>query len=73
MLEKDFVWNPSTDAYQINAYFKSIADELVISCDKIIDTVAKLFDNLANIVTETFIDKEAACKIDDFYISLTFI
>ena len=38
MCEKDYVWNPRTRACDINRYLKCIADDLLIMCDKIIDT-----------------------------------
>ena len=34
--EKDYVCNSSTCPCEINRYLKSIADDLVITCDKII-------------------------------------
>ena len=36
--EKDYIYNPSTSPCEINVYLKSIADDLVVRCDKIIVT-----------------------------------
>ena len=33
--EKDYIYNPSTSPCEINVYLKSIADDLVVRCDKI--------------------------------------
>lgn len=40
--KKNYLWNPSTCAREINKYLKSIADDLGITCDEIIDEVKKL-------------------------------
>ena len=40
MCEKNYVWNLSPCACEINRYFKSIADDLVIGCNSIIDIIA---------------------------------
>ena len=37
LCKNDYVWNSSTCACEINRYWKSSADDLVITCDKIIE------------------------------------
>ena len=49
---------------QINI-LKSIADDLVITCDWIIDVLVTVSINLN--------DKEATCKMDSDYVILTFL
>ena len=42
--EKDYIWNPATWNCENGKYLASIFDNLVITCDEIIDEEAKLYD-----------------------------
>ena len=39
--KKDYAWVPSTCSCKIDKYLKSVIGDLVVTCDKIIDMVAK--------------------------------
>ena len=39
--KKNFVWNPSTCACEINRHLKSIADDFFITSIEVIDALAK--------------------------------
>ena len=47
--EKNYVWNSSTCACKINRYLKCNADDLVITCDEVIDVVATPYDKPTNL------------------------
>ena len=49
--------NPSTCACEINRYLKSIVDDLVITCDEVI--------NVSDTVSTNLDDKKATCQMDD--------
>ena len=51
---------------------KSITDDLVKTCDEILKTVAKSYDDPTKTVAITFNNKKAAYKTDNFYILLAF-
>ena len=44
MFEKDYIWNVSAWAGRIDKYLKSITGDSVVTCDEIIDMVAKSYD-----------------------------
>ena len=50
--EKDYTWNPATCNWENGKYLASIIDDLVITCDEIIDAEDTHFN-----------DKNATCKI----------
>ena len=70
--KKDYICNPSTCSCEISRYLKAIADDLVISCDEIMEVVTKLCD-VSDTESINLTDKKAACKIDNYYILLTFL
>ena len=62
--KEGYVLNPSACGCEINRYLKSI-DGLIITCNKMID----LSDTLSIILY----NKKVICKIDKYYILLTFL
>ena len=42
--EKDYIWNPATCSCENGKYLASTIDNLVITCDEIIDAEAKSYD-----------------------------
>ena len=67
----DHTWNPTTCACKINRSLKSIADSIV-TCDEFIDAVAKSCNNVPGTMSINLNDKETTCKMDNYYILLTF-
>ena len=59
-----------TSCMQIRLYkkMKSINGDSVVTCDEIVDLVAKFYNN----VSINLNDKKATCKMDNFYILLIF-
>ena len=48
----NYVWNPSACASEINyAYTKSLLDDTIVTCDEIIDMVAKFYKNVSDTVS----------------------
>ena len=47
--ENCYAWNPSTCACEINKYFESTADDLLITCDEILDKATKSYGNPINL------------------------
>ena len=45
--KKYHIWNPSACVCESNRYSKSIIDDLVITYDEIIDTVANSYDDVS--------------------------
>ena len=39
--EKDYVWNPATCKYENVKYLASVMDDLVITCDEIVESYNK--------------------------------
>ena len=72
-MQKDYFWNSSTCAWEINRYLKSIANDLVIICNEIIDAVAKSYENVYGTESINLNDKKATCKIDNYYILITLL
>ena len=60
-MQKNNIWNPNTCACKINRYLKSITDDLVIACDRII--------HVMDTVSINSNDKEATCKMNNYIIS----
>ena len=58
-----YIWNPSTCASEINRYLKSVAGSLVIAWGELIDTVAKLHDNVSDDLSINLNDKKATCEM----------
>ena len=63
--EEDYVGKPSRCPCEINRYLKSIADDLVITCDKIIATSETVPINLN--------EKHATYEMKTFYILSAFL
>ena len=45
MCEKDYIWNPAVCSCKSGKYLASIIDDLVITCDEIIDADAEAMTN----------------------------
>ena len=58
----------STCACEIDEYLKSIFGDSVVTCDKVVDVVAKSYDEPAR-----FSVKKVACKLENVYILLSFL
>ena len=63
--QKDYIWNPATCSCENEKYLASIIDELVITCDEIMEETKTIPTN--------FHEKNITCKIQNFYILLTFL
>ena len=55
--EKDYIWNPSTCTCENGKYLASIIDDLVITCDEIIDGGAKSNDEETKAIPTNFNEK----------------
>ena len=62
--EKEYIWNPSTCIRENGKYLETIMDYSVITCDEFIASYEKKIN---------FNEKEAICKIQNFYIFLVFL
>ena len=71
--EKDYIWNPATCIGKYGKYFASIIDDLVITCDEIIDAEAKSYYEETKTIPANFSQKNAICKTKNFYILLAFL
>ena len=63
--KKSYIWNPIKYARETDRYLKSIADDLVITCDEIIDVL--------DVIPINWNDKKKKCKIDKTYALQTFL
>ena len=61
--KRDYVWNPATCNCESRKYLACIMDDSAITCDEIIES----YDEETNII-----EKKATCKMQNFYILLTF-
>ena len=59
--------------FQNGKYLASNTDDLLITCDEIIDVEAKLFNEETKSVPTNFNEKKVACKTKNFYILLAFL
>ena len=62
--EKDYIWNPCSSACKIYKHLKSIIGDTVVTFDEIIEST--------KITPITFNEKNATCRIENFYTLLTF-
>ena len=67
--EKDYVSNPATFSCDNVKYLSSIMDDLEIMCDEILE----LYDEKTKATPTNFNEKKATCKMQIFYILLTFL
>ena len=44
MCKKNYIWNPVTCSFKNGKYVESFIVNSVITCDKVIDAVTKLYD-----------------------------
>ena len=63
--KKDYVWNPTTCALEINRYLESCVDDLVIIGDEIID--------ISHTVSINLNYTKATSKMNNYYILLTLL
>ena len=61
------MWNPTVWACAIHKYLKLIPDNLVITCDEIIDAIARPYHDVSDAVAVTLNDKKATCKMDNYH------
>lgn len=54
MSERDHIWNPGICTCENKGYSKSIADDTVITCDEIMDAVAKSYVDTSKNCTNKF-------------------
>ena len=72
--KKDYVWNPSTCACEINyAYMESLIEDSVVTFDEIIDAVTKLYVDTTEIVLINSNNKNETCKMDNYYFANSFV
>ena len=71
--EKDYIWNPALCSFENGRYLVSFMDDSVITCDEIIDAEATSIDEEAKTVSTNFNEKNISCKIQNFYILLSFL
>ena len=57
----------------MSRYLKGIADDLVITFDEIIDAVAKSYDKPTKTAPINFDEKNAVCKMENFYVLFGFL
>ena len=57
----------------MSRYLKGIADDLVITFDEIIDAIAKWYDKPTKTAPINFDEKNAVCKMENFYILFGFL
>ena len=62
--EKDHVWNPATCNSENGKYLANFMDDSTITCDEVIES----YNEETN-----FNEKKATCKIQIFYILLSFL
>ena len=55
---KDYIWNPATCSYKNGKFITSIVDNLIITCDEIIDAEAKSYEEETKTVTTNFNEKK---------------
>ena len=69
-VKKDYIWNLNTCACEINNYLKSIDDDLVITCDEIIDAVTTSYKEPKKTIPINFNEKRQSVKwkISIFYL-----
>ena len=65
--EKDYIWNPAACSCENGKYLASIIDDLVITCDEILDAVE------TKAVATNFNEKYGICKTRNIYITCSFI
>ena len=65
--EKDYIWNPAASSCENGKYLASITDDLVITCDEIIDAVE------TKAVATNFNEKYGICKTRNIYILLALL
>ena len=71
--EKDYVWNPATCSCKNGKYLTNIIDDSVITRDQIIDAVPMSYDEETKTILTNFNENIGTCKIQYFYILLTFL
>ena len=67
--EKDYIWNPRKCICENRKYLASIMDHSTIICDDIIES----YNEEIKIISTNFNEKKVICKLQSFYILLTFI
>ena len=73
MRKKDYIWNPTTCSCENGKYLASIIDNLMITCDEIIDAETKSYYNEAKTVRTKLNEKNAIFETKTFYFLLSFL
>ena len=71
--EKDHILNPVTFRCKNGKYLANIMEDLLITCDEIIDTEVKSHEEETKTIPTSFNEKKATCKIQNFYISFALL
>ena len=72
-LKKDYICILSSFSCENKRYLASIIEDLVITCDGIIDAKAKSSNEQAKTIPTNFNEKNVTCKTQSFYILLVFL
>ena len=67
--EKDYIWTPATCSCKNGKYLANIMDDLVITCDEIIES----YDEETKAILANCNKKNATCKTRNAYILLAFL
>ena len=73
MCKKDYIWNPVTCSCDNGNYLASIIDGPRITCDEVIDAVAKSYNEETKWIPINFNEKNITYKTKNFYILLAFL
>ena len=58
MRKKDYIWNPTTCSCKNGKYLANIIDNSMITCEQIVDTETKLYNNETKTVTKKLNEKK---------------
>ena len=58
MRKKDYIWNPTTCSCKNGKYLANIIDNSMITCEEIVDTETKLYNNETKTVTKKLNEKK---------------
>ena len=64
----NYIWNHCSCTCGNGKYVESIIDNSLVTCDEIIDAIAKLYKESSKSIPINFTEKKATCKMDNLYI-----
>ena len=75
LCEKDYIWNPTKCAFENGECLKSVADDLKIVGDEIIETTKSASTKIVpkKRISKNFNEKKLICKMKTFCILLVFL